>query len=88
MPTTGNRYLFFLNRDFPLSGISKSDLNLLTAYELKDEIVIPLDTPGGETSPFLKFSGKTRQLLFEKLRETLKDSRGNASQIPSNGGEL
>jgi len=88
MPTTGSRYLFFLNRDFPLSGISKSDLNVLTAYELKDEIVIPLDTPGGETSPFLEFSGKKRQLLFEKLREKLKDSRGNASQIPDNGGEL
>lgn len=74
MPTTGNRYLFFLNRDFPLSGISVSDLNLLTAYELKGEIVTPLDTPGGETSPFLIFSGKKPQVLFEKLKEELRGS--------------
>jgi hypothetical protein len=88
MPTKGKRYLFFLNRDFPRTGISKNSLNVLTAYEIKDEMVIPLDTPGGETSPFLIFSGKKWQLLLETLKKELKGSKNNASQIPGNGGGI
>lgn len=85
MPVKGNRYMFFLNRDFPLVGKQNSDLNLLTAYQLKGEVVTPLDFPGGETSPFLTFQGKKPEELIENLKEELR----NSSRQPSdNGGGL
>ncbi len=88
MPTKGKRYLFFLNRDFPRTGISKSNLNVLTAYEIKDEIVIPLDFPNGEMSPFLSLSGKKWQVVLDELKKELKGSKNNDAQILSNGGGI
>lgn len=85
MPTKGKRYLFFLNRDFPLIGPQDIDLYILTAYEIEDGMVKPLDSPGGETSPFLIFSGKQWQLLLESLKKELKGSKNNDAQILSNG---
>ena len=77
MPTKGKRYLFFLNRDFPLIGPQDNALYILTAYELEDDVVKPLDSPGGETSPFLIFSGKKWQVLLEKLKKELKGAEHN-----------
>ncbi len=88
MPTKGKRYLFFLNRDFPLIGPQDNDLYILTAYEIEDDVVKPLDSPGGETSPFLIFSGKKWQLLLESLKKELKGSKNNDAQILSNGGGI
>lgn len=85
MPTKGRRYLFFLNRDFPLTGKQISDLNLLTAYEFKGELVTPLDFPGGDTSPFLTFKGRKPEELIKTLKEGLKDS---SCQPSDDGGGL
>lgn len=79
MPTKGKRYLFFLNRDFPLIGPQDNDLYILTAYEIEDDVVKPLDSPGGETSPFLTFKGKKPEELIKTLTEELKNSPRQSS---------
>lgn len=78
--TGANGYRRFLQTKYDKDGSAALSKILLTAYELKDGIVIPLDTPGGETSPFLEFSGKKWQLLFEKLKEKLRGSNSSALQ--------
>lgn len=43
MPTVQNKYLFFLSHNFPNLSPQERDLYILTAYQLKDGHVIPLD---------------------------------------------
>ena len=63
MPVTGERYLFFLTS-------KNQDLSILTAYELTDKGVIPLD----ESSQFEKYRGVTETLLIQNLRDAMAQS--------------
>lgn len=73
MPSTGERYLFFLTHDFPLYGDQDKDLYLLTAYDLKDGIVHPLDFASGGTHPIAtKYRGKDEPTLLAEVEKALK----------------
>lgn len=73
MPKVGSRYLFFLTHDFPRFGHQKRDLFLLTAYELRNGYVFPLDNPGGGEHPISKvYRNKAESILFNDLEKALK----------------
>jgi hypothetical protein len=73
MPKVGSKYLFFLTHDFPWFGHLKDDLYLLTAYELRDGRVFPLDNPGGGTHPISTvYREKAETILFNDLEKGLK----------------
>ncbi len=73
MPKIGTKYLFFLTHEFPLFGYQKQDLLLLTAYELKNGKVYPLDNPNGGTHPISKvYREKEELILFNDLESALK----------------
>ena len=61
MPKTGGRYLFFLN------SLNKHDLGILTAYELGEAGVTPLDM----SSQFFVFDGKSETEILKELRGLL-----------------
>jgi hypothetical protein len=61
MPKIGARYLFFLN------ALNKHDLGILTAYELTDARVIPLDM----STQFDVFEGASETQFLQKLRDAL-----------------
>lgn len=61
MPKIGARYLFFLN------ALNKHDVGILTAYELTEAGVIPLDM----SSQFDVFEGTTETLFLQKLRDSI-----------------
>lgn len=62
MPKIGGRYLFFLN------AMNKHDHGILTAYELTEAGVRPLDM----SSQFLDLEGKSETKILEELRGLLK----------------
>lgn len=64
MPKIGGRYLFFLN------SLNKHDYEILTAYELTEAGVIPLDM----ASQFFAVEGKTETAILEELRGLITDS--------------
>ena len=75
MPTVGRRYLFFLTRDFQGLGHFNNDLSILTAYEFRNGIVMPLDRPGGGTHPIARaYIGKKSTILIEDLNLLLERS--------------
>lgn len=61
MPKIGGRYLFFLN------SINKHDYGILTAYELTNAGVTPLDT----ASQFFVWEGKSENEIMQELRGLL-----------------
>lgn len=61
MPKIGGRYLFFLN------SINKHDYKILTAYELTEAGVIPLDM----SSQFFVWEGKSETEIVQELRGLL-----------------
>lgn len=61
MPKVGGRYLIFLN------SINKHDYGILTAYELGETGVIPLD----ESAQFFVFEGKSEAEILKELRALL-----------------
>lgn len=63
MPLAGERYLLFLTS-------SKSDISILTAYELGLKGVTPLD----DSSQFEQYRGLTETALLDKLREAFTTS--------------
>ncbi len=74
MPKVGSEYLFFLTHNFPLYGYQKKDLFLLTAYELSDGLVFPLDSPNGGTHPIATFyKEKKESILLSDLQNALKN---------------
>ena len=73
MPTPQKRYLFFLSYDVVGVFSQQSDLSILTAYELKDGLVFPLDRPGGGTHPIAtSYTGTAEKYLFNDLNKSLK----------------
>ena len=72
MPKIGSRYVFFLTHKFPSFGYRKQELFLLTAYELKEGRVFPLDAPYGDTAQITTFyKGKEESVLLNDLQKTL-----------------
>jgi hypothetical protein len=61
MPKIGGRYLFFLN------ALNKHDYGILTAYELTEAGVIPLDM----ASQFFVLEGKSETEILQELRGLL-----------------
>lgn len=61
MPKIGGRYLLFLN------SLNKHDYGILTAYELGETGVIPLDM----SSQFLDLEGKSETEILKELRGLL-----------------
>lgn len=75
MPTEQKRYVFFLSYDFPGLAPQKEDLNIVTAYELADGRVIPIDNPGGGTHPIARqYKGKQASELFTDINKALRKS--------------
>lgn len=74
MPLPQRQYLFFLTNSFSDLVSKSTDLNVLTAYELRaDGTVLPLDYPGGGTHPIAKFyKGKKVSTLLEDVNQFLK----------------
>jgi hypothetical protein len=70
MPILGRRYLFFITNDFPMSGPSPTDLFLITAYELRQGKVYPLDFPNGGTRP-IATSYESESILLDNLQKAL-----------------
>lgn len=66
MPQTGSRYLFFLT-----SKHNKADLAILTAYELSQDGVAPLDE---ELPQVRSLTGVSEKEILEKVRALLLNS--------------
>jgi hypothetical protein len=64
MPKVGGRYLFFLN------SLNKHDYGILTAYELTERGVIPLDM----SSQFFVWEGKSESEIMQELRGLLSQT--------------
>lgn len=62
MPKIGGRYLFFLN------SLNKHDYGILTAYELTEKGIIPLDMP----AQCLALEGKSETEILKELRGLLE----------------
>lgn len=72
MPGIDRRYVFFLTNNFEYRGRHKQDLHLLTAYELKDGKVFPLDNPGTFHPIATTYKGKEESVLLNDLQKALK----------------
>ncbi len=73
MPVLQKRYLFFLSYDSVGLEQQKSDLSILTGYEIKDGYIYPLDNPGGGSHPIAtSYKGKDEKSLFDDLDKFLK----------------
>lgn len=68
MPKIGARYLFFLN------SINKHDYGILTAYELTEAGVIPLDM----SSQFFVLEGKSETEILQQVRGLLLNTSSDA----------
>jgi hypothetical protein len=78
MPKISKRYVFFLTHQFPLYGFKKDDLYLLTAYQLEDGKVTPLDDPGGGTHKMATaYRDKSENVLLNDLREAIEKISSN-----------
>ncbi len=74
MPRIKSRYLFFLSHDFPGIGVNLKDLHIITAYELKEDGVTPLDNPSGGTHPIAKqYRDKPISVLLNDLSASLNN---------------
>lgn len=66
MPVQGKRYYFFLSHEFPLGG-KRTDLSLITAYEVVNGLISPLDT----SDKFSEYKGRTESELRSDLLNKL-----------------
>lgn len=81
MPVVGRRYVFFITNEFPLLGYQKNDFYLITAYELTDGRVFPLDYPSGGTHPLATlYNGKEESIFMNDLLNSLNNSSNNLPQ--------
>lgn len=79
MPKLGQKYLFFITKDFPQLGYQKNDFYLLTAYQLKEGRVFPLDAPSGGKHPIATvYKGKEESLLLDELLKIIDASPNNS----------
>jgi hypothetical protein len=84
LPRVGRTYLFFLKRNEV-----GEDFTIITAYELRDGRVFPLDGTGVNGRPaygrdaYLKFSGADEATFMATVRETL----AAAASLTGNAGE-
>lgn len=73
MPKINGRYLFFLTNDFPIYGHYKDDFYILTAYELKEGRILPLDNPSDSHPIVSIYKGKSESILLNDLQNVLKN---------------
>lgn len=66
MPVLNKRYVFFLSYEAAGLVPQKSDLSILTAYEISDGHIFPLDKPGAF------YKGKSEAVLIGDLEKSLK----------------
>lgn len=69
MPRTGRKYVFFLMRT-DLNGNDAKGFYLLTAYELREGHVFPLDQVS-ETHPINQYKGKAEEAFLMDLRSAI-----------------
>jgi hypothetical protein len=69
LPRSGRRYLLFLTHEGPEAKLY-DDFHILTAYELRDGKVFPLDKPGS-THPMTAYKGANETSLFNDLAMVL-----------------
>lgn len=70
LPRVGKRYLFFLTNEGPDARVYE-DFLILTAYELRDGLVFPLDKPSPGSAAF---KGASEGLLLSDLAVALADT--------------
>lgn len=70
MPLVGERYLFFLTRNFPTYGRKENSLHLLTAYRLSNGKVYPLDNITNHPIT-TEYKGKDESRLCTDLEKKL-----------------
>lgn len=71
MPKVSKRYLFFLTNKFPLYGLRQNELYLITAYQLADGKIFPLDNPDGPVATF--YRDKEISVLLNDLRDAINN---------------
>jgi len=69
MPRTGRRYVFFLTRT-SATGDGSECIHLLTAYELREGRVIPLDKVS-DGHPITQYKGRSEQDFLTELRAVI-----------------
>ncbi|HEY5883465.1 MAG TPA: hypothetical protein VIT88_02210 [Pyrinomonadaceae bacterium] len=72
MPQRNKRYVFFLTNYLLGGGVDK-DFRILTAYELRNDQVFPLDVVN-EGHPIKAYTGKTASAFFDDLNQLLANS--------------
>lgn len=73
MPTVGGRYAFFLTHELPRGGDGGNDFYIVTAYELANGIVVPMDDiPSGH--PIAAIKGKSESSFLNDLLSILGSS--------------
>jgi len=79
MPRIGKRYLFFLTHRFPETAEKEeTDFYIVTAYELRDGRVYPMDNPGGGTHPIAnKYKNADETTLLRDLQVVLDQATLN-----------
>lgn len=86
MPRPGRRYVFFLRRR-SLTGSDSEGLHLLTAYELREGRVVPLDKVS-EKHPINQYKGKAEEEFLTELRAFIVDCPTISVACPANRGPI
>ncbi|MFZ0751885.1 MAG: hypothetical protein WAM70_21175 [Pyrinomonadaceae bacterium] len=86
MPRPGRRYVFFLMRGSLTESDSKG-LHLLTAYELREGRVLPLDKVS-EKHPINQYKGKAEQEFLTELRAFIVDCPTITVACPADRGPI
>ena len=73
MPKVDHDYVFFLTEEFPLIGDVKGNYYLVTAYELGNDGIQPLDNPGETHAIVSKYRGRPNSDLLNDLKALLKE---------------
>ncbi|MEK6335185.1 MAG: hypothetical protein AABM67_09565 [Acidobacteriota bacterium] len=71
MPRVGGKYVLFLTHEFPKGGQYKTELFILTAYELRGNRVFPLDKPA-PGHPILAYKGTSKESFMKDLETALR----------------
>jgi hypothetical protein len=72
MPRVGRTYVLFLTHNFPYQVRRNEDYRILTGYELRDGLVIPLETSG--VVNFDAHRGKDQATFLADLQAALENS--------------
>ena len=74
MPTVGGQYVLFLTHELPRGGDGGNDFYIVTAYELANGIVVPMDdVPSGH--PIAAIKGKSESSFLNDLLSVLGSSK-------------